>query len=226
MTNKTILVIAAHADDEVLGCGGTLLKHRDAGDDIFIIYMTNGVDAREQANELDQQQRLNSQKAVCQQLGVKEFFNLTHPDNKLDSVAMLDIVQSIEPIIRQVNPQIIYTHHGGDLNIDHRIVFQAVMTACRPQPNCSVKQILSFSVNSSTEWSHSSIGIEFTPNYFVDISDVITERNQLLEHYQQEMRDFPHSRSNTAINALSTMRGTQVGVDAAEAFVLIRQIIE
>jgi len=223
-----ILVIVAHADDEAIGCGGTLLKHRDNGDIIQIIYMTNGVSARSTLTDVKEQaeidNRLNSQQQVCQNLTVDKYHNYDFPDNKMDQVPLIDVTQAIEKIINCFQPNIIYTHHGGDLNIDHRIVHQAVLTACRPQPNSSINCILTFEVNSSTEWSSNSIGDDFTPNYFVDISNVANEKNHLLTYYQQEMRDFPHSRSIKAINVLNQWRGNQVGIKRAEAFMLIRML--
>ena len=143
----------------------------------------------------------------------------------MDQTPLLEVAQAIESVLTQYPANIIYTHHGGDLNIDHRIVHQAVLTACRPQPNSSVKKLLSFEVNSSTEWSSPSISSPFIPNYFVDISDYQKKKTELLEKYQQEMKAYPHSRSNQAINQLNQMRGASVGKISAEAFMLIRQII-
>lgn len=233
-TQNKVLVIAAHADDETIGCGGTLLKHRDAGDEIQIIFMTNGVDARVNSTQTcskvntalikSEQQRLQCQQAVCKTLKVNQYYNFDFPDNRMDQVALIDVAQKIEPILSAYRPTIIYTHHGGDLNVDHRIVHQATLTACRPQPNSSVKTILTFEVNSSTEWSSSSIGDSFLPNYFVDISQYQKEKELLLGHYQDEIKQYPHSRSIKAITYLNNTRGTHVGVESAEAFVLVRQL--
>ncbi len=226
--NEKILVIVAHADDEAIGCGGTLIKHNDNGDEIRIIYMTDGVGARSNniidKETLVRQKRLSAQQQACQQLNVSKYYNFDFPDNRMDQVDLIEVTQVIESIINEFKPTVIYTHHGGDLNIDHRIVHQAVLTACRPQPNSSVKQILSFEVNSSTEWASTSMSSPFLPNYFVDISKYQEEKQQLLEKYQEEMKPYPHSRSIKAINYLNKVRGSAVGVGSAEAFMLIRAI--
>jgi len=233
-TKNKILVIVAHADDETIGCGGTLLKHRDAGDEIKIIFMTDGVGARtsplkpnDVANSKvtkEVEHRLRCQKMVCGILKVSQYYNYDFPDNRMDQVALIDVAQKIEPILSAYRPTIIYTHHGGDLNVDHRIVHQATITACRPQPNSPIKTILTFEVNSSSEWSSASIGDNFTPNYFVDISQHQEKKQQLLHHYQGEMQPFPHSRSTEAIRYLNNTRGSHIGVESAEAFMLIRKL--
>lgn len=222
---KTILVVAAHADDEALGCGGTLIKHQAAGDQIVIITMTDGVSSR----------RTNSQQNACQQrkqaseqaakfIGAKQRFIFDLPDNAMDSVPLILIVQKIEPLIDEIKPNIIYTHHSGDLNIDHQRVHQAVMTACRPQPGLPLPKLLSFEVNSSTEWQSVTIDPPFRPNYFVDISEHIKQKQALLNIYAKEMRPTPHSRSIDAVTALARVRGTTVGVQYAEAFMLLREV--
>ncbi len=224
-----VLVIVAHADDEAIGCGGTLLKHSDNGDKIQIIYMTNGISARntliQEKEQKEINKRLNAQQQACQLLNTDKFYNYDFPDNQMDQVPLINVTQAIEKVIDDFQPNMIYTHHGGDLNIDHRIVHQAVMTACRPQPNSTITTILTFEVNSSTEWSSTSIGDYFMPNYFIDISQLQTRKQQLLAYYQPEMRDFPHSRSIKAINILNQWRGNQVGLERAEAFMLIRKIV-
>jgi LmbE family N-acetylglucosaminyl deacetylase len=224
-----VLVIVAHADDEAIGCGGTLLKHRNNNDKIQIIYMTNGVSARSPianaAEKSEINKRAKAQQKACQFLAVNKYHHYDFPDNKMDQVPLIEVTKQIEKVITEFQPSLIYTHHGGDLNVDHRIVHQAVLTACRPQPTCTVKTILTFEVNSSTEWSSAAIGNEFIPNYFVDISDVVEEKNKLLGCYVQEMREYPHSRSVQAINNINQWRGNQVGLAHAEAFMLIRKII-
>ncbi|NQY62769.1 MAG: PIG-L family deacetylase [Alteromonadaceae bacterium] len=231
-TRNKILVVVAHADDEVIGCGGTLLKHRDAGDEIQIIYMTDGVGARNESNtntatakNSEKEIRLTSQINACEQLAMSKFHNFDFPDNRMDQVALIDVTQAIESVINNYPANIIYTHHGGDLNVDHRIVHQAVMTACRPQPMCSIEKILAFEVNSSTEWPSASMSTPFYANYFVDISNYQAEKQLLLQHYRQEIKPSPHSRSLQAIAHLNHARGNHVGIESAEAFTLIRQIV-
>lgn len=224
---KRVLVIAAHADDETIGCGGTMLKHKAAGDSVELMIMTDGVGARTNINATNKNQAVKREGAlseVCRQLVISKCHQYKFPDNRMDQVALLDVVQPIEELISTYHPDIIYTHHGGDLNIDHRVVHQAVMTACRPQPGSSVQRILTFEVNSSTEWATPSIGNVFQPNFFCDISIFIEQKKSMLMAYQDELRAYPHTRSIEGIMALSQVRGSQVGVGAAEAFMLMREI--
>ncbi len=220
-----ILVIVAHADDEAIGCGGTLLKHRDAGDEIQIIFMTNGVGARENPSIKEEEIRQTAKEKSCQQIRVMASHQFDYPDNAMDQVALIEVVKSIENVISNYHPNIIYTHHGGDLNIDHQIVHQAVLTACRPQPSSSIRKILTFEVNSSTEWASNSIGTNFSPNYYVNISHQSTEKQDLLKHYIDEMHPYPHSRSIQAIINLNQARGNHIGVAVAEAFMLLRELV-
>ena len=160
---EKVLVVAAHPDDEVLGCGGTIIKHKQANDKVKIIFLADGISSRKDNTnfkeiELRRKHAISSSKIM----GID--------DNSLDSVQLLKIIKKVEEIVRKYKPTVIYTHHGGDLNIDHRIVHQAVMTACRPITESVCKKILCFEVLSSTEWSNQSIGYNFIPNTFIDIS--------------------------------------------------------
>ncbi len=220
---KNIFAIVAHADDEAIGCGGTLLKHQKQGDHISIVYMTNGVSAPKNSSDTDYEQRLRMTKKAGEYLSAKQYF-FNFPDNEMDTVAILDVVQAIESVTKKELPDIIYTHHYGDLNIDHRIVHQAVMTAFRPIPLVKTPTIYSFEVNSSTEWNTPINAFAFSPTFFVDISEHIAEKQKLLLIYEDEMRKPPHSRSIDAIEALAKVRGNTVGVDYAEAFMLKRKV--
>ncbi len=221
---NTILVIAAHPDDESLGCGGTIAKHVASGDIVHVIFMTNGVDSRKNSSSNNNiNNRIISTKKAINILGILSIQYIDFPDNKMDSVPLLDVVQSIENIIKNLNPEIVYTHHIGDLNIDHQITHKAVMVACRPQPNCSVREIYSFEILSSTEWQTPGY-LLFSPNMYVDISRYIEIKRKALEAYNDEMHKSPHSRSVDNIVRLNTLRGNSIGVDYAEAFMLIRGI--
>jgi len=218
-----ILVVVAHADDEALGCGGTIAKHAINGDNITLLVMTDGVSSRQlpiETNEKDKRLRQSALEQSCQFLGIKKFVQCDFPDNRMDEVTLLDIVQTIEKKCSSFAPQVIYTHSLNDLNIDHRITAQAVLTAFRPLPNSSVKTILSFEVLSSTQWQFSSTS--FSPNWFVDISDSYSAKMQALQCYQGEMRAYPHPRSTQGVEALAKLRGSTIGVDLAEAFQLLR----
>jgi N-acetylglucosamine malate deacetylase 1 len=162
---------------------------------------------------------------ACSILGANEPIFFDYPDQKLDTLSFLDIVQRIEPIIEKLKPTIIYTHHGGDLNLDHRIVHQAVMTALRPMPSATYKSIYAFEVASSTEWSSSAIGDPFRPDHFVGIETTLDRKIEALRAYDQEMRDFPHARSYEALRALAVLRGASVGLSSAEGFVTLRNIV-
>ncbi len=223
MPGKKILVVAAHPDDEVLGCGATIRKSVDAGDEVSVVFMADGITSRrsEKADELIAKREENSIKA-CAVLGIGKLTFFRLPDNRMDATPLLDIVHMLEEVINDFRPQIIYTHHGGDLNIDHRITHQAVMTSCRPVPGSFVREIYSFEVPSSTEWSSPAMGGSFEPTVFVDTSEFLDVKIQALKVYEGELLEFPHIRSIQAIEALARWRGASAGCLAAEAFVVER----
>ena len=142
----------------------------------------------------------------------------------MDSVDLLDIIKVIENHVKKLQPNSVVTHHAGDLNIDHQIINKAVLTACRPQPDNSIKRILSFEVPSATEWNSPIADIPFVPNWFEDISDTLEMKIKALKTYQSEMRKWPHARSFKAIEHLARWRGASVGFEAAEAFMLVREL--
>lgn len=223
LMSKTVLVVAAHADDEALGCGGTIARHVAEGDVVHAVFLADGVSSRQGADAHELVQRLAAAEKARQVLGIATITFLGLPDNRLDSLPLIEVIQPLEYTIRQINPQTIYTHHYGDLNVDHRIAHQAVMTVCRATPESSVKEILAFEVMSSTEWS--SVGLApFLPSLFVDISTYMAIKLQALDAYALEMRSAPHSRSLEHLNVLVRHRGHSVGVDAAEAFMVMRMI--
>lgn len=229
---ENVLCIAAHPDDEVLGCGGALARHCDEGDNIAVIFVADGVGARQQdsgsqpfdkADNLALNVRKQQAKAALACLNVSQCYFLDFPDNQLDSVPMLDIVQAVEKILVAFNPTIIYTHHSGDLNVDHQLTAKATLTAARPLPGSSVKRILGFEVLSSTGWADPK-NDAFMPQYFIDISSSLVRKDSALKAYASEMREFPHARSYEAVKALACMRGAMVGREYAEAFTLLREI--
>ncbi|MES2661919.1 MAG: PIG-L family deacetylase [Pseudomonadota bacterium] len=220
---KTILVVAAHADDEALGCGGTIARHVAEQDKVHLVFMTNGVGARNSEDQ-DIIHRKNQAKKAAALLGVESVTFFDFPDNQMGNFPLLSVTQSIEEVVQKIKPSIIYTHHFGDLNIDHRITQQAVLTACRPQPEFPVKTIYSFEVLSSTEWQMPG-PLHFSPNVYVNITDYFDKKMAVLQLYHAEMRVSPHSRSFENMRHLAAFRGHCVGVEYAEAFTLIRQII-
>ena len=221
---EAILIVAAHADDEVLGCGGTIVRHVAEGDEVHVLFMADGVSSRGDVHPSKFEHRNQAREAALQILGVTQFYALDFPDNRMDSVPLLDVVHELEPIVRQVQPTRIYTHHHGDLNIDHRATHQAVLTACRPLPGSSVQEILAFEVMSSTEWANPGFA-PFTPNAFVDITDFLEVKLKALAAYEIEMCPPPHSRSVEHIESLARHRGHSVGVEAAEGFEVVRLLM-
>jgi LmbE family N-acetylglucosaminyl deacetylase len=217
---KTILVIAAHPDDEALGAGGTLARHSEEGDSVHITFLADGEGAR--GNKDNLAQRRDAAEKAGKAMGAKAVGCYDFPDNRMDTLSLLDVTQQVEKIIADINPDIIYTHHAGDLNIDHRLTHQAVLTACRPGSGDKLEAVYAFEVLSSTEWSGPAKDAAFCPNHFVDISKTFDKKQKALSCYSEEMRKFPHPRSPEAVEALAIYRGAQSGFQKAEAFEVIR----
>ena len=224
---RAVLVLAAHPDDEVLGCGGTIAKFADSGAIIHVAFLADGVFSR-QGNDEKQSDKLDKRRSAarnsCGILGVKSVSFGDLPDNRMDTVALLNITQAIEKLIAEHRPDTVFTHHAGDVNIDHRRTHEAVVTACRPQLGHPVKTLLSFEVPSSTEWQLPGSSPAFAPNWFVDISSTLDRKLAALDAYLTELREWPHPRSRRGIESLARWRGATIGVDAAESFVLGRQL--
>lgn len=229
MQNKVVLVIAAHPDDEVLGCGGTIAKHCNNGDEVHVVILAEGITSRNDwnfaANSASQLNQLYQEThSANHYLGVKSVSFCRYPDNRMDTVPLLDITKKIEEFILHLKPNIVYTHSSGDINIDHRIAHEATITACRPVNSNSVKRLLFFEVLSSTEWSVPGNKPAYQPTWFVDISDTLNYKIEAMRLYQTELRDWPHPRSLKAIENLAFLRGSTIGVNAAESFILGRNI--
>lgn len=216
--------MVAHPDDEVLGCGATIAKHVAEGDEVSVKFLTDGVSARGESQGEEAKKRRTMAENAASILGIHSLRFADFPDNKMDSAPLLDIVKEVEREIVESKPQRIYTHHGADLNVDHRLVYQALMTACRPLPGSSVNKIYSMEVASSTEWSAASQAERFSPNYFNDVSQFLDKKFKALDAYAKEMREFPHPRSIKAIEALARWRGATAGMLAAESFFLEREL--
>lgn len=224
---KSILVIAAHPDDETLGCGGALAKLADQGASVHVAFLADGVFSRA-GNQAVQQVELHARRAAaqkaCDLLGVRSVSFGDFPDNRMDTTALLDIVQAVEKQIAAHRPDTVFTHQPGDLNIDHRRTHEAVATACRPQPGHPVKTLLCFEVPSSTEWQLPGSAPAFAPNWFEDISGSLDRKLAALDAYAAELRPWPHPRSREGVEHLARWRGAVIGVDAAEAFMLGRRL--
>lgn len=223
---KRVLVVAAHPDDEILGCGGTMALHSQRGDEVYVLILGEGVTSRDEQRDREGREKeiaeLKHQvEAANKIVGTKKSFLFDFPDNRFDSLPLLDIIKVIEKVKNEIKPCTIYTHHQGDLNIDHQITFKAVLTACRPLENESVKSIYSFEIPSSTEWSADSSKY-FIPNYFVNIEESLDKKTNAMKAYTNEIRDFPHPRSGKALEILAQSRGIISGFKYAEAFMVVR----
>lgn len=224
---RRILILAAHPDDEVLGCGGTIAKLAYEGAIVHAAFLADGVSSRSgehAAKQLELTSRRAAAKKSCEILGINSVSFGDFPDNCMDTISLLDITRVVEMLIATHQPEMVFTHHAGDVNIDHRRIHEAVVTACRPQSGHPVKTLLCFEVPSSTEWQLSGSGSTFTPNWFVDISTTLEQKLNALKVYEQELRTWPHPRSLKGVGHLAHWRGATVGVDAAEAFMLGRQL--
>lgn len=224
MTN--ILVLAPHADDEILGCGGTMSKHIRQGDDVYVAVMTN---ASEGAPELFSSEFIEDLREECReahrQIGVKQTFFKDLPAPQLEQYPQYKIANLVTQLIKKVHPTHLYIPHKGDLHLDHGAIYNAALVAARPLPGQVVKHIFAYETLSETEWGHPTPEMTFVPNKFVDISGADLESKLLaMNCFASQLRDFPNPRSIEGIKALSAFRGTTIGVEAAEAFMVIRTI--
>jgi len=215
-----VLIVVAHPDDEVLGVGGAILKHVKEGDEVRILIMADGESARNEGVDIGKREA--QAKKVGEVLGVKDIILEGLPDNAMDSLTLLEITKLVERVVFDFKPEIIYTHCPNDLNVDHRLAFQAVLTCCRPQPGFFVKKILAFETPSSTEWQIKDAAHIFCPTKYIDISEVIDDKINCLKIYKDELREYPHPRSLEGVKVLARFRGIEVGCEYAEAFQVIR----
>ena len=226
MTNmkRKILVVVAHRDDETIGMGGTIARHSENGDSVYCLSLTDGVSSRNNVDEKTIKQRIKASEVASEKLGFKWLESEDFPDNALDSIPLLAIVKAIEQSKVMVEPTLVYTHTKACLNIDHRIVCDAVLTAFRPQPEEKCKQILTFEIPSSTDYSHPDVTNYFFPNFYKDISKTWSKKLEALKAYSAEMRKYPHPRSLKAIENFAKINGNKVGLNYAEGFQLLRKI--
>ena len=226
--HSPVLVVAAHPDDEVLGCGGTLARLVKEGREVHIAIMGEGITSRHrhrEAADATQVSLLHGHAEVAaREIGASDVVFFKLPDNRLDTVPLLDVVKLVEELVQKFNPEIIYTPHPGDLNVDHSVVHRAVITATRPVSDHVVREILALEVPSSTEWSFQRFGPSFRPNVFEDVSNTLETKIAALSCYETETRRFPHPRSPEALRAIAARWGSVAGCQAAEAFELVRSI--
>ncbi len=225
----TVLVIAAHPDDEVLGCGGTMARLAREGHEVRVAILGEGItsryDARSEADrDLIVALHGRSRKANML-LGAREVTIGTLPDNRFDTVPLLDVVKQIERLIEAFRPEVVYTQHGGDLNIDHVVTFRATLTATRPTAGSPVRALYGYEVASATEWAFQTMSPVFRPNTFVDVAATLDLKLRAMETYESEARPFPHPRSAEALRAAARHWGSVIGLEAAEAFELVRAVV-
>ncbi len=229
--NRTILVVAAHPDDEVLGCGGTMARHEAAGDRVVCLILGEGLTSRHASRErgidretLRLEELDRDAERAAEVLGTARLEMRGFPDNRFDSVPLLDVVKVIEEIFAEEEPEIVYTHHPGDVNIDHLVTHRAALAVCRQLPGTSLRRLCFFEVPSSSEWQTPAMATAFAPNHFVDVTATLERKIRAMAAYRTESRPWPHPRSAEALEALARWRGSTIGVGAAEAFAIGRQV--
>ncbi len=212
-----VLVIAAHPDDEVLGVGGTILKHTANGDDVYVCIVTKAYEPNWSKEYI--KNKLKEAKEVDKILGVKKRIFCNFPTTKLNTISTGEFTEEISNVIENVKPEIVYTHFKDDMNRDHGILFNATLVASRPDMNKKIS-LMCFETLSSTEWG----SVAFKPNVYTDISDYIEEKIEAFLKYQTENKKYPHPRSPAGIKIWAKQRGVEICVEYAEAFILVREV--
>jgi len=213
-----ILIIVAHPDDETLGCGGTILKLKKLNCEVEILFMTNGVSSRDKSNENDILQRKKYTEKAMDLYKIKNFRFADFPDNQMDKITFIEIVKKIEDHVFSLKPDIIFTHYANDLNIDHKLTYEATNTCIRSFKCDFISEVFSFEIPSSTEQNFNN---KFSPNVYFDISRYIDKKIDIFNSYESEVEEMPHPRSSIYIRALSQFRGGESNFNNAEAFKLL-----
>jgi LmbE family N-acetylglucosaminyl deacetylase len=214
---KNVLVIAAHPDDELLGCGATVAQHVLNGDNVTSIVVCEGDSLRyDEANRQHQSQIFKA----AEVLGVKDVRSLQFPDQKLETVVLTDLIEPILRVVREVKPQIVYCQYGGDVNRDHKILFEAILVATRPTEEF-IEVVYAFDTASSTEWAYPR---SFIPDTYIDINNTLETKIKAMAQYESELRDYPHPRSLQALRNKAYSYGNDCCMEAAEAFMTIRRV--
>ena len=214
---KRVLVIAAHPDDEVLGCGGTVALHAKAGDQVTSVIMCEGESLRYGQQGVGQADHIRRAAAT---LGVKDIRPLGFPDQRLDTMPLTELIAPLDAIVKEIQPQIVYCQFGGDINRDHHLLFQATLVATRPTA-CWVRAVYAFDTASSTEWAFPRT---FVADTWVDISATLEIKLAAMACYTSELRDYPHPRSLTALRHKAEAYGNQCCIEAAEVFMTVRRV--
>lgn len=225
------MIVVAHPDDELLGLGGSMNRLINEFNVItHVVILGEGITSRSDTRdtslwekELEAHRSNIYQAQSC--IGYHTVSIHRLPDNRFDIVALLDVIKIIEKEKQTFSPDVIFTHHGGDLNIDHRKTFEAVVTACRPMHNEKVKHIITFETHSGTEWRASTDPKNFIPNFFIEVKkENIEAKVKGMECYEFEKRPYPHPRSPEALEVVAKRWGVAVGCEYAEAFCVVRSI--
>ncbi len=222
MTATRVLVIAAHPDDELLGLGGTVARHAREGDEVTAVVVSEGATSRYAQSGADDLR--SSGRAAAAILGTRELRFIGLADQRLDAEPILEIIRPVEAIVRELRPEIVYTHHWGDLNRDHRVVSEAAMVACRPVGDDYPRRLYCFETPSSSEWSSTDLSLQFVPNHFVDVTATVEDKLRAMACYTTEVRPAPHPRALESLRARAAYWGQVVGRRYAEAFVLVREV--
>ena len=217
MSTKRVLVIAAHPDDELLGCGGTVALHTRAGDVVTSVIVCEGESLRYGTQGVGQAEHI---RRAAETLGVCDVRPLGFPDQRLDTLPLTDIIGPLDRIVKEVQPAVVYCQYGGDVNRDHHLLFQATLVATRPTA-CSVRAVYAFDTASSTEWAYPRT---FTADTWVDISATLELKLAAMACYTSELRSYPHPRSLEALRHMAYRNGTMVGLPAAEMFQLVVEV--
>lgn len=218
LPDKTrVLVIAAHPDDELLGCGGTVALHVNNGDIVTNLIVCESESLRYGKDGVDQKNHIKNAANI---LGINETICLGFTDQTLDICKQVDLITPLEKVIKKVNPRIIYCQYGGDVNTDHLALFQAVLVATRPTEK-HISAVYAFDTASSTEWGYPR---SFVPDIWVDISDTLTKKIQAMNCYESEICDYPHPRSIKGLQNRAFAWGNQVCLEACEVFMTVRRI--
>ena len=218
----TVLVLAAHPDDEILGAGGTLAAHVCAGEAVHAVIVSEGAGSR-YGDGMDAKLAQQAHRAAAA-IGFASLRLEALPDQRLDTVPLIDVTQRLSTIIQEVRPDTVYTHFPEDVNEDHRVVARAAWTACRPYQAPFVRRFLVFETPSSTERSWPWGDTAFKPNHFVDITHTIDVKVRAMACYESELRDYPHPRSERALRERAAYWGSHVARAAAEPFLVLREL--
>jgi LmbE family N-acetylglucosaminyl deacetylase len=220
---NAVLVFAAHPDDETLGCGGTIARHVEAGDEVHVVVVTDGSSAQYPGDQGTLTRKQGEARAAMKILGVEDLVLGTMPDMRLDTVPSVELARFLTDHVRRVDPHVVYTHHSADINLDHRLVFDATLVATRPTGASRLRTVYAYEVASSTEWGQAHPDRVFRPNSFIDISAVLHRKLRALAAYQTELRPAPHPRSLAVVEAYARAWGPRAGLQAAEAMQLVHE---